>query len=168
MRLPTRKWVYVFHIRATGLALPLYLGKVGFESDGTDRAGDVEYSIRQKLGMEVKVRRVIRVKVFMYRAIEKAVHNFMRKFCLHSNKLRGCSGWTEIFHIFNFLTGLIILCTGYWVGWDCAPWLAGCWMLIPYPLDMLFCVCFLAALEYALYAAIGWLAWIVGASLMGL
>ena len=92
LSLPARKWVYVFNIKPKSFFPPfLWLGKVGFESDGTDRANGVEYSIRQKLGLEVEVVRVIRVKVFMYRAIEKAVHNVLK--VLRSKRLEGCSGW---------------------------------------------------------------------------
>ena len=152
--LPPRKWVYVFNIRPTTFFPPfLWLGKVGFESDETDRAAGVEYSIREKLGLEVKVQRVIRVKVFMYRGIEKAVHNVLK--ILHSNRLKGCSGWTEIFNILNVFSGLITLIVCYGFGIDCASWLALCVILIPYPIDMVIFVLLLAGVEYVIIAAVG-------------
>lgn len=167
LQFPQRKWVYVFNIRPTTLFPPfLWLGKVGFESDGTDRANGVEYSIREKLGLEVRVVRVIRVKVFMYRAIEKAVHNVLR--FLHSNRLKGCSGWTEIFNVLNIVTGLLALCFAYGMGWNCAVWLALCVMLVPYPLDMVLCVGLLACVEYALYGLAAWAGWMLTAALIGI
>ena len=167
LSLPARKWVYVFNIKPKSFFPPfLWLGKVGFESDGTDRANGVEYSIRQKLGLDVEVVRVIRVKVFMYRAIEKAVHNVLK--VLRSNRLEGCSGWTEMFNVLNVFTGLIVLIVAYGLGWDCASWLALCVMLIPYPLDMCVCVLLLAGVEYALYGLVGWAAYFIIAIFAGL
>ena len=139
--------MYVFNIVPDTMWPPfLWLGKVGFESDGTDRASNVEYSIRQKLGLDVRVKRVVRVKVFMYRGIEKAVHNVLK--ILHSKRLKGCSGWTEIFNILNVFTGIIVMIIAYGLDAPCVAVFALFIMLIPYPLDMVIFVLLLAAFEY--------------------
>lgn len=183
--LPSRKWVYVFDVRPVGLLnlanirRPLYLwrllwcvwlGKVGFESDGTDRAANVEYSIRQRVGLEVRVVRVIAVKVFMYRAIEKAVHNVLRP--LHSRHLEGCSGWTEIFREVNIYTGILLLVVGYGFGWSLTMPLALAVILTPYPVDMCVFVLILAGFERALccvaICAAIYAAYVGGVTLIGL
>lgn len=181
LSIPQRKYVYVFSVWPSGLFRPaillrplqlwrlfwcLYLGKVGFESDGTDRASDVEYSIRERLGLDVRVLRVFRVKVFMYRAIEKAVHNVVAP--LHSKRLQGCSGWTEIFRVVNIVTGLLTLCAAYAFGVDHAFVPALAVMFAPYPLDMALCVLLLASVEYALYVVAWWLAWMISGVIFGM
>lgn len=180
INVPQRKYVYVFSIAPQGLFSPvrllrplelwrllwcLYLGKVGFESDGTDRAGNVEYSIRERLGMDVRVKRVLRVKVFMYRPIEKAVHNVMNAMGLHSPHLRGCSGWTEIFRVFNVITGILAMCAAYaflppltLFNLHVAVYVGLAVMLTPYPLDMALCVLLLFGFECACYVGVLWVA----------
>lgn len=190
IHVPQRKYVYVFSISPQGLFSPvrllrplelwrllwcLYLGKVGFESDGTDRAGNVEYSIREKLGMDVRVKRVLRVKVFMYRPIEKAVHNVMNAMGLHSPHLRGCSGWTEIFRVFNVITGILAMCAAYaflppadLFGIGLPVFVGLAVMLTPYPLDMALCVLLLAVVEWAGYVVAWWAAWQLSGVIFGL
>lgn len=190
LSLPTRKWVYVFSIQPvrlftlSRLMQPrqfarllwcLYLGKVGFESQNTDRANGVEYSIRERLGLDVRVKRVIRVKVFMFRPIEKAVHNVMNSAGLHSPHLQGCSGWTEIFRVFNVVSGLLILCAAYAflpemsVAGLGLPVLIGlAVMFTPYPIDMALYVLLLAALEYVFYLFAWWAAWLVSGVIFGI
>ncbi len=178
--LPSRKWVYVFDVRPVGLLSvanlrrPRYLlrllwcvwlGKVGFESDGTDRAANVEYSIRQRVGLDVRVVRVVAVKVFMYRGIEKAVHNVLRP--LQSRHLEGCSGWTEIFREVNIISGILLLIIGYGFGWALAMPLALSVMVAPYPIDMCVFVLILAAVEYALYCVAIYAAYVGGIALIG-
>ena len=190
MTIPQRKYVYVFSIRPVGLFTPsrlirplefarllwcLYLGKVGFEAEGTDRANGVEYSIRERLGLDVRVKRVLRVKVFMFRPIEKAVHNVMNSLGLHSPHLRGCSGWTEIFRVFNVVSGILAMCAAYaflpersvfGLGLPVVVGLAV--MLTPYPLDMALYVLLLAGVEYALYCVAWWAAWMASGVIFGL
>lgn len=185
-----RKYVYVFSISPQGLFSPvrllrplqlwrllwcMYLGKVGFEAEGTDRANDVEYSIRERLGLDVRVKRVLRVKVYMFRPIEKAVHNVMNAAGLHSQHLRGCSGWTEVFRVFNVVSGILAMCAAYaflppaelfGVGMPVVIGLAV--MLTPYPLDMALYVLVLAGVEYTLYAVAWWAAWLASGVIFGL
>lgn len=185
-----RKYVYVFSISPQGLFSPvrllrplelwrllwcMYLGKVGFEAEGTDRANGVEYSIRERLGLDVRVKRVLRVKVFMFRPIEKAVHNVMNAAGLHSPHLRGCSGWTEIFRVFNVVTGILAMLAAYaflppatlfGIGLPVVIGLAV--MLTPYPLDMALYVLVLAGVEYTLYAVAWWAAWLASGVIFGL
>lgn len=185
-----RKYVYVFSISPQGLFTParllrprelwrlwwcLYLGKVGFEAEGTDRAGNVEYSIRQVIGLDVKVQRVIRVKVFMYRPIEKAVHNVMNAIGLHSPHLRGCSGWTEIFRVFNVATGILAMLGAYIFlpaftvfGLHIAVLIGLAVMLAPYPFDMALYVLVLALVEWAGYVVAWWAAWQLSGVIFGL
>lgn len=179
--------MYVFNVWPSGLFRPeillrprmffklfwaLWLGKVGFESNGTDRAGDVEYSIRQRLGLDIRIVRVIRVKAFMYRAIEKAVHTAVAP--LRSNHLRGCSGWTEIFFKVNWATGLLALCGAYYFGLDFivfglsfAVWLALLVMAAPYPFDLALYVLILTGFEYAVRLLVVWIIYTLTIALVG-
>ena len=190
MALPQRKYVYVFSISPQGLFTParllrprelwrlwwcLYLGKVGFESDGTDRAGNVEYSIRQQLGLDVRVKRVFRVKVLMYRPIEKAVHGVMKGMGLQSPHLKGCSGWTEIFRIFNVWFGLLIMVAAYAFlppltvfNLHVAVYIGLAAMLTPYPLDIALCVGLLFLVECACYVGALWVAHIALTVIFGM
>lgn len=187
MKFPQRKWVYVFNVWPSGLFRPeillhprmffkllwsLWLGKVGFESDGTDRAVDVEYSIRQRLGLDIRIIRVVRVKVFMYRGIEKAVHNVVAP--LRSRRLKGCSGWTEIFAKINVVSGWLILCGAYYIGLNfrifevsIGVWLMLLVMVTPYPLDLSLLVLILAIAEYALCVGAGWIIYTLTIALLG-
>jgi len=179
--IPRRKYVYVFSVWPSGLFRPaillrplqlwrllwcLYLGKVGFESDGTDRASSVEYSIRERLGLEVRVLRVFRIKVFMYRAIEKAVHYVVSP--LRSKHLKGCSGWTEIFRVVNPIIGILIYLFLWVMDAPNAGIFSALVILTPYPLDMALCVLLLASVEYALYVVLWWMAWMVSGVIFGM
>lgn len=183
MNWPQRKRVYVFNIRPVGLftlsnmARPLHfvrllwcvwLGKVGFESEWTDRAANVQYSIRERVGLTVRVDRVVSVKVFMYRAIESAVHRYMNTLALRSGHLQGCSGWTEIFYKVNPLCMLLMLIAGYSFGWTLTVFLALAILFTPYPLDMVFCVLLLACVEYALYLTAVYVAYLLSAAIIGM
>jgi hypothetical protein len=176
-----RRYVYVLKIRPVNLCAQFslcnprpffdllwcyYLGKVGFESEGVDRAADVQYSIRQKIGIEVKVQRVDRVKVFMYRPIEKAVHNIVRP--LHSKHLKGCSGWTEIFKIVNPAFGLSVYILLAIVGLSIAPYVAAVCILIPYPLDMVLYVRFLWFVEWAFIGVAVYVGYLLTITFIGL
>jgi len=188
--IPSRKYVYVFSITPQRLFTLqrlrnplqfwrllwcLYLGKVGFESEGTDRAGGVEYSIRERLNLDVKVKRVIRVKVFMYRPIEKAVHNVLRGLGMHSPHLKGCSGWTEIFRIFNVISGLACMLFAYAYlppytifGIGLPVIIALIVMVAPRPLDMALFVLFLYGVEICCYVFLWWAAYQASAVFFGI
>lgn len=147
-RIPDRRYVYVFNVRPENDVIPsFWIGKVGFSADDEKRAADIERSIFEKYGVRVKLVRWIRVKVFWYRGIEKAVHNVLNIY--RTQIFRDASGGTEFFWTFNALAGLLVYVVLWWLGLNCAVWIGIGVMGIPRPVDMCICVLLLAAFEYA-------------------
>lgn len=166
-RLPDRRYVYVLNVTPTNSLIPfLWIGKVGFSVDADVRAADVERSIWQTTGLQVRVRRFFRVRVFWYRAIEKAIHNVLRPY--RSKRFEAANGGTEFFTVLNVVSGLCAYCALWSIGVPCASWLALCVMLLPLPLDFALFVILLAAFEYAVMAALIYAAWLGGITLIGI
>ena len=165
-RLPDRRFVYVLNVSPRNSLIPfLWIGKVGFSVDADVRAADIERSIWQTTGMQVRVRRLFRVRVFMYRAIEAAIHTVIRPY--RSSRFEGASGGTEFFRVFNLVSGLLCYCLFYAYSLPCAGWLALCVMVLPWPVDFVLFVLILAAVEYALYCVAIYAAYVGGIALIG-
>lgn len=153
-----RKYVYVFNVRPVGDLIPfLWIAKVGFSTDDTTRAADVERSIWQELGLSVRVSRFFSVRVFMFRAIEKALHGVLKPY--HSKRFNGSNGGTEYFTILNVFTGLVSYILLWGMSLPCAGWLSLCIMVLPLPLDFALFALLLAAVEYALAGLAIWAAY---------
>lgn len=151
LRLPDRRYVYVLNVLPTNSLIPfLWIGKVGFSVDADSRAADVERSIWQTTGVQVRVRRFFRVRVFMYRAIEKAIHTLIRPY--QSRRFDGASGGTEFFTVLNVFTGIVAYLLMYIYSIKCAGYTALVVMLLPWPVDFALFVLLLALFEYALIA----------------
>jgi hypothetical protein len=149
MKLPQRKYVYVFNVRPVGDLIPfLWIAKVGISGDDAIRAADVERSILQELGLQVRVSRFFRARVFMFRGIEKALHGVLKPY--NSKRFRGSNGGTEYFTVLNVFTGLVSYILAWGAGIPCAGWLAAVIMLLPLPLDFALFAALLAAVEYTL------------------
>ena len=147
-----RRYVYVLNVRpASGLVPFLWVAKVGFSVDADLRAADVERSIWQMTGQNVRVSTFFRVRVFMFRGIEKAVHTVLRPY--NTLKFSGANGGTEFFRVINLVFGLLCYLLFWAYGWPCAGWLALCVMLAPFPLDFALFVMLLAVVEWALIGA---------------
>lgn len=161
---PDRRSVYVFNVKPVNAVIPfLWIGKVGFSVDADVRAADVERSIWQTTGVQVRVSRFFHVRVFAYRAIEKAIHTVIKPY--RSNRFEGASGWTEMFTILNIFTGLLCY-IGFWaLSIPCASWLCLCIMVLPWPIDFAVFVAVLAAFEYAVCGLLMWVAYVIGISL---
>lgn len=166
-RLPDRRFVYVLNVSPRNGLIPfLWIGKVGFSVDADVRAADVERSIWQTTGMQVRVRRLFRVRVFMYRAIEAAIHTVIRPY--RSSRFEGASGGTEFFRVFNVVSGLLCYCLFYAYSLPCAGWLALCVMVLPWPIDFALFVLLLALVEYALFSVVGYALYFALATIIGL
>lgn len=166
-RLPDRRYVYVFNVHPVNSLIPfLWMGKVGFSGDDETRAADIERSIFERCGVQVKLVRAIRVKVFWYRGIEKAVHTALSH--LQSDRFRASNGGSEYFRTLNVLTGLLVYVALWGLGLKCAVWVGIIVMAIPRPVDMCIFVFLLAAFEYAVMAAVIYAAWLGGITLIGI
>lgn len=166
-RIPDRRYVYVFNVKPESEVIPsFWIGKVGFSADDEKRAADIERSIFEKYGVRVKLVRWIRVKVFWYRGIEKAVHNVLKVY--KTQRFRDANGGTEFFWTFNALAGLLVYVVLWGLGLKCAVWIGIGVMGIPRPVDMCICVLFLAAFEYAVMAVLIYAAYLGGVTLIGL
>lgn len=167
LRLPDRRYVYVLNVTPKSGLIPfLWIGKVGFSVDSDVRAADVERSIWQETGLNVNVKRFFRVRVFMYRAIEKAVHAVIRPY--QNRRFKDASGGTEFFTILNLFTGLLCY-IGFWAfNIPCAGWAAACVMVLPWPVDFAVFVLLLAAVEYVLAGALLWAAYVVFIAIIGI
>lgn len=162
---PKRKEVYVFRVTTERIFPPFtWLGKVGHGEQAIDRAKEVESSIRNKLGMPYKIEKFLSVRLFMYRAAEKAIHTVIRP--LNSKIFAGANGGTEIFIVLNVFCGLCAYIALWGFGVHCAGMLALIIMLIPYPIDFAFFILLLAVAEYTLIGLAAWGAWTVGISLI--
>lgn len=165
MKLPARKYVYVL-MTWGNYGLPTWVGKVGFSYDADVRAADVERSIWQITGSPVRVRVFFRVRVFLYRHIEKAIHTVIRRY--QSQRFAGASGGTEFFHTLNPVVALIfgLLYWGY--GGQCPGYFSGAVLLLPLPLDFALFVLLLAAVEWLAVAAFLYIAFLTIPVLAGL
>ena len=165
LRFPSfeRRYVYVLNVKPRGGLIPfLWIAKVGFSVDADLRAADVERSIWQKTGQNVLVLPFFRVRVFMFRGIEKAVHTVLRPY--NTVRFAGANGGTEFFRVINVLCGLLCYTLFWWLGLPCAGWLALCIMVLPLPFDFALFVALLAALEYCIVLAliyIGYLLFVI-------
>jgi len=106
LNLPKRKAVYVFHVTADVFGLPLWVAKCGHADDELQRARDIEESIYEVTGKRVRLRCFISVRLFLYRASEKAVHNVLRP--LKTRMFEGASGWTEFFREVNIFCATLV------------------------------------------------------------
>lgn len=167
MNIPDRKYVYVLMTwSAAGLRLPTWVGKVGFSHDADIRAADIERSIWQVTGYPVRVRVFFRVRVFLYRQIETAIHTVIRPY--QSRRFAGCSGGTEFFHTLNPFAAVLFGLLMYGWGSGCPQWWAACVLLLPWPIDFAVFVLLLAAVEYLLALLALYLLTIIIPALVGL
>lgn len=165
-RIPDRRYVYVLNVTPVNSLIPfLWIGKVGFSVDADVRAADVERSIWQTTGLQVRVRRFFGVRVFWYRGIEKAIHNVLKPY--RSKRFEAANGGTEFFTVRNVITALCAYCGLWSIGIPCASWLALCVMFLPLPLDFALFIALLAAFEYAVIAVMIYMAWMGGITLIG-
>ena len=155
LRLPKRKAVYVFHVTADLFGVPLWVAKCGHADNEEQRARDIEESIYQVHGKRVRLRKFIAVRLFLYRAAEKAVHNTLRP--LRTRMFEGASGWTEFFREVNFYCALLAYIGLYTFDIPGAVPYSMAVALIPRPLDMAVMVLTLFAIEWAFILLTGWL-----------
>lgn len=132
--------------------------KVGISAAPEMRAADIEASILEKYGDSVQLVRVLCVRLFLYRGVEKAVHRFISM--LPCRAYRNASGGTEFFITLNPLLGLLVMLLLYCLNVKYPPLLAILVGVIPLPLDMCLLVLLLAAVEYAALIAAAYLGWI--------
>jgi hypothetical protein len=162
-----RRYVYVLNVRpASGLIPFLWVAKVGFSVDADLRAADVERSIWQRTGQNVRVSTFFRVRVFMFRGTEKAVHTALRPY--NTLKFSGANGGTEFFRVINLVLGLMCYLFFWAYGLPCAGWLALCVMLLPWPLDFALFVLLLAVVEWALIGAAVYVGYLLTITFIGL
>lgn len=168
LRLPKRKAVYVFHVTADLFGVPLWVCKCGHADDELQRAKSIESSIYEKTGKRVELHCVLAVRLFMYRAAEKAVHSLCRP--LRTDIFKDASGWTEFFRERNFYCGLVTAILLWMFGIDHQGVIlySVAVVAIPRPLDMAFFVLVLWAFEWAVLAGLIWLACIAVPALIGL
>lgn len=166
-RIPDRRYVYVLNVRPVNAWIPfLWIGKVGFSVDADIRAADVERSIWQITGTQVRVRKFFCVRLFLYRAVEAAIHAVIKPY--RSRRFDGASGGTEFFTVLNVFAGLLCY-LGFWAySLPCAGWLAALVMVLPWPIDFALFVGLLALVEYAIYGAALLLLYFIGVILIGL
>jgi len=163
----SRKWVYVFWVRLDVPLLryiPLPFAKVGISWNADSRASDIEFEIRERFGVPVKLQKVFAAKVFMWRGIEKAVHGVYGGF--NVTVFKGTSGWTEYFWTVNVVFSLLSYIALWYFDIDAAWAWALLVMFSPVPFDLVLSVFLLAAFEYCLIGAAGWLLWCIGISLL--
>lgn len=165
MRFPDRRYVYVLNVRPVNTLIPfLWVGKVGFSVDSDVRAADVERSIWQETGVQVRVSRFFHARVFMYRPIEKAIHTVIRLY--RSKRFERASGGTEFFTVLNVFAGLLCYLAFWAYSLPCAGWLALCVMVLPWPVDFALFVGILALVEYALCAGAGWIIYTLAVAIL--
>ena len=155
-KFPDRRYVYVLNVRHRS-GLPAWIGKVGFSVDPEYRAADIEDSIWRVTGEKVTVRRLFKVRVFMYRKIESVVHGVLKAY--RCKRFEGASGGSEFFHTFNPFLGLIVGILAWGYGAQCPVWFGLVIAAIPLPLDFIIYVALLAAVEYIIAGALIWVLW---------
>lgn len=166
LRIPQRKYVYVFHVVAENFNVPLWLSKCGHAEDEEQRARNIEASIYEETGKRVNLKVFLKAKMWLYRPAETAVHKVLSP--LRADTFKPASGWTEFFREVNPYCAAIV----YIVLWafsipGALPYSVAI-ALTPRPLDMSLCVILLLLVEWAFIAALVWLAWMGGAALVGI
>ena len=163
-----RRYVYVLNVRPAkpGLLPFLWVAKVGFSVDADVRAADVERSIWQVTGQNVRVSTFFRVRVFMFRGIEKAVHTVLRRY--KTDRFAGASGGTEFFNVRNFVTGILAGIAYYAAGGTCPVWFALFVYILPWPIEFAFYVLLLAIVELILIGAAVYVGYLLTITIIGI
>ena len=141
-RLPRYEHLYIM---ADPFNLP-YRAKCGISCDGDIRKGQVQQSIKNVTGMDVKLYHV-RLPVLFARQNEKLVHWMLKRF--RYNGLRDTSGWSEWVWSLNVLTFVLSWILFAQMGVKEPMWKAGFMMLLPLPIDCALIIFTLALVQYA-------------------
>lgn len=157
LTLPKRKFVYVFSMRLAVIPIPLWIGKVGNSADAENRARAIEQSIYEKTGVRVELAVFLKIKLFLWAAIEKAVHRVFKPLNVRLKILEGVSGFTELFWNVNVFAGLAIYILLWGLNVSAPVPYALFVMLLPWPLDFSLGVLLLAVVEWALILGLIWL-----------
>lgn len=168
LTLPKRKYVYVFSMRLAVIPIPLWIGKVGNSVDAENRARSIEQSIYEKTGLRVELAVFLKIKLFLWASIEKAVHRVFSPLNVRLKILEGVSGFTELFWNLNVFTGLAVYVL-LW-GFDVpapVPYTLFV-MFLPWPLDFSLGVLLLAVVEWTLILGLIWIIMFLTPVMIGL
>lgn len=146
--------VYVLtDLRFRGLKAPV--AKVGISGRLTDcRRRNIQQSIRDRHGNDIKIKTAFFFPVFAPAAIETAIHQAFSRF--RSDVYEGTSGGTEWFGWFNFITAYFVFLWGWSCGADEMYCMASAafFLLMPIPLDLILCVLLLGLFQWTVVAAV--------------
>ena len=148
LQLVPLQMVYVLtDLRFRGLKAPV--AKVGISGRLTDcRRQNIQQSIRDKHGKDIKIKTAFFFPVFAPAAIETAIHQAFKRF--RSDVYADTSGGTEWFGWFNIITAYFVF---LW-GWSCGASEGYClasaafFLLMPIPLDLILCVLILGLVQW--------------------
>ncbi len=171
LRLPSleRRYVYVLNVKPKGSLIPfLWVAKVGFSVDADLRAADVERSIFEKTGHSVNLVVFFKFRVFLFRSIEKAVHNVLRWKIYRYTEFEAANGGTEFFRVFNLLTAAIISILYWGAGGTCPVYLFLFCLAIPYPIDFAILVAVLCGFIYLLIGCVIYAGYLITITMIGI
>lgn len=152
-RLPHVQHLYVLFDPA---AIP-WRCKTGISCDGDIRKGQVECSIRERVGQKVKFRHV-KLPVLYARQNERLIHWLFRRF--RWNGFSETNGGGEYFWSINFLTFALVWLWLWQRGVDLAHWKAALILVLPIPLDYILIVVILCVAQVVvLFAGFYGLIW---------
>lgn len=134
---------------------PLFIAKAGISHNEAIRAADVERSIWQTTGRQVRVRPFFAVTLFMFADVERVLLLMTRR--LRCHRFRGASGWTEFVYTANPLTAILAGLMSWWLGFDAIGWAALSMFFMPFPLDLALALGAFALLDIVVCILLPWL-----------
>ena len=131
-----------------------YKGKAGWSGRMKSRRAEIEQSMREETGRDIRVWLFFKMPMFWAHKAEKAIHNSALWRRASGMPGSGCTEWAHVLNVYSFIITYILL----W-GFDLPLHFSLVALFIPLPLDFAVFVFVIALAQYAFVGLLTYGVW---------